>query len=213
MGQFWMGAVLDGVQGEGMTIVLCPGIHDRALTQSFRDRLLDQWLTHDGPLGLQNSGNLDLHCFEDGHVWGFSALHLLGFLEQQVSPSAALTFIGFSAGVVGAIGAAWAWHQQGRMVQALIALDGWGVPLVAPFPIHRLSHDRFTHWSSQLIGAGMSAFYADPAIAHLELWRSPHHAWGWWSRGGDLQRTTAVAVIAQLIQEYEGSRVRSAHAP
>ncbi len=202
-------AILDGSQGKGMTIILCPGIHDRELTQSFRDELLEQC----GSLGLQNSVNLDLHCFEDGHVWGFSAPHLLGFLERLVPPPMALTFIGFSAGVVGAIGAAWAWHQQGRRVQALIALDGWGVPLVAPFPIHRLSHDRFTHWSSQFMGVGATAFYADPAIAHLELWRSPHQAWGWWSRGSDLQRTTAVAVIAQLIQEYERSFMQEAHAP
>lgn len=89
-------------------------------------------------------------------------------------------FIGFSAGVVGAIGAAWSWQFLGGRVKAFIALDGWGVPLWGDFPIHRLSHDRFTHWSSAMLGSGADNFYAEPPVEHLDLWRSPQNSLGWW---------------------------------
>ncbi|MGB3188280.1 MAG: hypothetical protein WBB43_02490, partial [Limnoraphis sp.] len=65
-------------------------------------------------------------------------------------------------------------------VKALIALDGWGVPLGGNFPIYRISHDRFTHWSSALLGGGVESFYADPPVEHLDLWSSPQTARGWW---------------------------------
>ena len=57
-------------------------------------------------------------------------------------------------------------------MKALIAFDGWGVPLVGNFPIYRISHDQFTHWSSELLGKGDKSFYADPPVEHLDLWRS-----------------------------------------
>jgi len=44
-----------------------------------------------------------------------------------------------------------------------------GVPLVGNFPIHRLSHDYFTHWSSAVLGSGNDSFYADPPVEHLEM--------------------------------------------
>ncbi|MCU0568633.1 MAG: hypothetical protein MUF49_18805 [Oculatellaceae cyanobacterium Prado106] len=90
-----------------------------------------------------------------------------------------LFFVGFSAGVVGAIGAARLWHQWGGQVQGLAAFDGWGVPLWGDFPIYRISHDAFTHWSSALLGAGQASFYAEPPVSHLALWRSPETVQGW----------------------------------
>lgn len=108
----------------------------------------------------------------------------------------------FSAGVVGGIGAAWAWQQSGGKIKALIALDGWGVPLYGNFPIHRLSRDRFTHWSSQLLGAGADSFYADPPVEHLDLWRSPHTAQGWWVRPERQQRLTAAMFLNLLLELY-----------
>ncbi|NJK53546.1 MAG: hypothetical protein HC936_13370 [Leptolyngbyaceae cyanobacterium SU_3_3] len=59
-------------------------------------------------------------------------------------------------------------------------MDGWGVPLGGDFPIYRVSHDRFTHWSSAWWVAGLDSFYADPAVAHLDLWRSPQTVQGRW---------------------------------
>lgn len=122
----------------------------------------------------------------------YSPIHILNYwqdhldrplqTDQKVQPvrKPPLLILSFSAGVVGAFGAALAWRGMGGEVKALIALDGWGVPLYADFPIHRVSHDYFTHWSSALLGTGEDSFYAEPPVAHLELWRSPQSAQGWW---------------------------------
>ena len=142
----------------------------------------------------------------------YSGLHLLKFLHERLSAKrpddwqqSPLVFIGFSAGVVGAIAAAIAWQQLGGQVKALMALDGWGVPLGGEFPIHRLSHDAFTHWSSALLGAGGDSFYADPAVEHLELWRSPQTTRGWWVNAEVAQSTTpttAANFLTGLLQRY-----------
>jgi hypothetical protein len=162
-----------------MGIVICPGIHDRALTQQFIQRLLE---AATGTLSSEA-----LLVFPTERYPAYSGLHILRFLHEQLTrhdPERAfkqpLVFIGFSAGVVGAMGAAVGWQAMGGTVIALLAIDGWGVPLVGGFPVHRLSHDSFTHWSSALLGAGEDSFYADPGVSHLEFWRSPQSAHGWW---------------------------------
>jgi hypothetical protein len=99
------------------------------------------------------------------------------------------------------IGAAWAWQQQGGTIRALVALDGWGVPLYGSFPIYRLSHDEFTHGSSQVLGMGQNPFYAEPGVPHLELWRSPDRAWGWWYKEGQRERTNAAIVIRSILSK------------
>jgi hypothetical protein len=135
----------------------------------------------------------------------YSGLHILRFLHEQLSQrdpdlafSTPIVLIGFSAGVVGAVSAASAWQAMGGTVTALFAIDGWGVPLVGRFPMHRLSHDTFTHWSSALLGAGEDSFYADPAVAHLELWRSPQAADGWWLVPDQRQLPVAISAASFL---------------
>jgi hypothetical protein len=161
-------------------IVICPGIHSPELTQQFLLHL--------------NQPDRPYLVFPTDRYPAYSALHVFHFLTQQLgvelnpcpiqakterSPhSIPLLFISFSAGVIGAIGAAWSWRLLGGQVRAFIAVDGWGVPLQGDFPIHRISHDAFTHWSSALLGSGEDAFYADPPVSHLDLWRSPHTASG-----------------------------------
>ncbi len=174
-----------------MTIVLCPGIHKPELTQSFWQAIQDT--------ASSNLRETKVHTVKDAQPWAFSAMHVLQSLNQTVSRSEPLTFICFSAGVVGGIGAAWAWQQQGGIVRAFIALDGWGVPLLGSFPIYRLSHDSFTHWTSQPLGMGQHPFYADPGVGHLDLWRSPDQAWGWWNRDGQKLQTTAAQAICQIL--------------
>ena len=97
-------------------------------------------------------------------------------IPKQAPP---LSWLAFSAGVVGAMGAIWLWQLQGGKIQNLIAFDGWGMPLGGDFPICRVSHDHFTHWSSAILGGGKNGFYADPPREHLELWRSPETCQGW----------------------------------
>ena len=81
---------------------------------------------------------------------------------------------------MGGLGAALWWQTKGGKIKAFFALDGWGMPIVANFPVYRLSHDYFTHWSSALLGSGQNSFYADPEVTHLDLWRYPHKVMGWW---------------------------------
>lgn len=192
-----------------MSILICPGMHETALTQSFI-------------AGVQSS--LKLEAQKECGQWlvyptdkypAYSMVHMLNFLHQKFLNTGMigsysnipLVLIAFSAGVVGAIGTAWAWQQMGGMVKALIAVDGWGVPLYGNFPIHRISHDSFTHWSSALLGAGEDNFYVDPAVDHLELWRSPQTAHGYWvsNQQPALQQPipmSAAVFITVLLERY-----------
>jgi hypothetical protein len=176
-----------------MSIVICPGIHAAELTEQFL-------------AGLQTEFS-DLLVFPAHQHPAYSALHILKFLEQaglKQEAGHSLIFVAFSAGVVGAIGAARLWQRAGGQVQALVAIDGWGVPLYGDFPIHRVSHDVFTHWSSAGLGAGQSSFYADPAVEHLEIWRSPQTVKGWQMAAFHPQReTTAAQFLQSLLAHYE----------
>lgn len=173
------------------TVVICPGIHSTTLTESFLVELQSVFPDNNSVRWL---------VFPSNSHPPYSPLHVLDFLQQQLKtpllshPSLLqgclshrlrtmaqepLIMISFSAGVVGAIGAAQIWQSFGGVIQCFIALDGWGVPLWGNFPIHRISHDYFTHWSSAFLGAGQDSFYANPPVDHLELWRSPHTVTGW----------------------------------
>ncbi|MDX2098327.1 MAG: hypothetical protein SFW36_11170 [Leptolyngbyaceae cyanobacterium bins.59] len=184
-------------------LVICPGVHSPALTQAFL-------------IGLDLSASEALSprlIFPAHQQPSYSPVHLLQFLNEHLAEqswsfpkpsSVPLTFLAFSAGVVGAIGAAWAWQQQGGQVRALIAIDGWGVPLGGNFPIHRLSHDEFTHQSSVLLGGGdLDCFYADPPVPHLELWRSPQTIQGRKTPCADLAPSlTAATFLQSLLRRY-----------
>ncbi|MDY7012127.1 MAG: hypothetical protein SVX43_00785 [Cyanobacteriota bacterium] len=171
------------------TALICPGFHASELTDSFvrgvtiaPDRCLVFPIEYYPPYLSQN---------------------ILNFLNNSVLTTTPLVFFAFSAGVVGAIAAAREWQARSGRVRALIALDGWGVPLWGNFPIHRLSHDRFTHWSSRCLGGGEESFYADPGVEHLALWRSPGTACGWREWGMGLRsRCSAAEFIDELWQRY-----------
>lgn len=176
-----------------MAVLICPGIHPPELTQCFL-------------AGLGRQAGQDL-VFPADRSPAYSAYHIWQFLQAQVGQEGIL-LIGFSAGVVGAMGAAALWQAGAGTVKALIALDGWGVPLMGSFPIYRISHDGFTHWSSSCLGSGREGFYADPPVPHLELWRSPQSAKGWWITAATeksretLIYTTATHFLSHLLQHY-----------
>ncbi|MBD2542151.1 hypothetical protein [Coleofasciculus sp. FACHB-SPT36] len=193
-----------------MSVIICPGIHDPALTQSFLEELQPKKGEKLLIFPVQ-----EFAAYSAADIYNYLRVNLgspnpqaslnLGSPNPQASP---LIFISFSAGVVGAIGAAWLWQLSGGTVKALIALDGWGMPLSGNFPIHRLSHDYFTHWSSAVLGSGEESFYADPPVEHLELWRSPQTAQGWWvssvkGKAETRTYTTAAEFLASLLQRYE----------
>ncbi len=206
-----------------MSVVICPGIHDPGLTMEFLAGLKSIF-PHNSK--LSSSENILLFSDRTGEKFtsqgitptllpcltptSLSAFHILQFLSDALGNplnAAPVVFIGFSAGVVGAIGAAWGWQMLGGKVKAAIALDGWGVPLFGHFPCHRLSHDFFTHWSSSLLGSGEDSFYADPSVEHLTMWRSPQTVTGWWIQPskGRLQpqsRLTAAEFLTMLLKRY-----------
>jgi len=147
-----------------MNVIICPGIHAIELTNSFIASL---------------SIDHNLLVFPTNLYPAYSSWHISQWIQSQKLVSDELLFITFSAGVVGGIGAAIALQTSGFKITAFIAIDGWGVLLVPLFPIYRLSHDYFTHWSSEILGAGNEGFYADPAKSHLEIWSSSESCWGW----------------------------------
>ncbi|MEX0268701.1 hypothetical protein AB3R30_06145 [Leptolyngbyaceae cyanobacterium UHCC 1019] len=185
-----------GSKREKMQVVVCPGVHESQLTACFIE-------------GLGQVMDLNLFhwlVFPTDRYPAYSGLDILQWMQEHVEQprmKPPIAIIAFSAGVAGAIAATHAWQAIGGTIQVFIALDGWGVPLWGDFPIHRLSHDHFTHWSSALLGAGQDSFYADPAVDHLELWRSPHRVQGW-QQPINAQPTRAIAAsfIASLLHRY-----------
>lgn len=188
-----------------MRLVICPGVHEPKLTDCFLEGLSGIWgVAADRP----SQPIVDRVKIFPAHKYPpFSALDILHFLCSEDLAGESLVFVSFSAGVAGAIGAAWMWQQIGGQVGAFFALDGWGVPLGGTFPIHRVSHDRFTHWSSAILGSGGESFYADPPIAHLDLWRNPQTAKGWHvsqtCAGIETTApTTAAKFLVHLLKQY-----------
>jgi hypothetical protein len=184
-------------------VIICPGIHPPELTESFVAGLR---------LGeICQSEDILIVPGKDYPV--YSGFHILQFVGDRLPtsppahlPTYPLVFISFSAGVVGAIAAAAAWRRMGGTVKAFIALDGWGVPLFGDFPIYRVSHDEFTHWSSALLGSGEESFYADPGVGHLELWRAPQTVRGWWvNREGMRSLSSAAEFLTMLLQRFEAA--------
>ncbi|MEG4809973.1 hypothetical protein QUA82_20140 [Microcoleus sp. F8-D3] len=188
-----------------MRVVICPGIHDPKLTDRFLEGLSEVWGDAES---RQNPQIVDRVKIFPAHKHPpFSALDILHFLWCEELAGENLVFVSFSAGVAGAIGAVWMWQQLGGKVGAFFALDGWGVPLGGNFPIHRISHDRFTHWSSAILGGGGESFYADPPIEHLDLWRTPQTAKGWHvcqtAAGVEtVAPTTAAKFLVHLLKQY-----------
>jgi hypothetical protein len=111
----------------------------------------------------------------------------------------------FSAGCVGAATLATYWQQYRGPVLALFMVDGWGVPRDPQIPVHRLSHDRFTHDTSGCLGRGDEDFYAEPAVPHLDLWRHPQAVTGYIATPNrPAEQTTAASFLCQRSRAYLG---------
>jgi hypothetical protein len=186
-----------------MQIVVCPGMHSPELTAMFWDALQrsEYWQTHGDRLPAP-------FIYPDAPGWAFSAFHIHTWLVPQVIPNEPILIVAFSAGVVGAIGVAWMLQSQGMPIQALIAIDGWGVPLVGTFPIYRLSHDRFTHDTSGWLG-GIPIFYAEPSVLHLDMWRSPDQVRGQWRQNTTWTGATLAEVVIALLLAAEDDTMDS----
>ncbi|MEO0934113.1 MAG: hypothetical protein AAFY21_10270 [Cyanobacteria bacterium J06641_2] len=187
-----------------MNVILCPGIHEYSLTKSFTESLIN--VIYDSS---SDKISVNILEFPASNLSALSGFHIFQFLRNSLPNQlkSPVVFIGFSAGVVGAINAASLWQIFGGNVKAFIAIDGWMVPIYGDFPIHRISHDYFTHWSSCLLGSSDNNFYAQPAVEHLELWRSPSTVEGNWvdsPSGESPLPLTAAEFINVLLKRYEG---------
>jgi hypothetical protein len=185
-----------------MSIFICPGFHLPELTQCFLQELI-----------LCTNSNLDLsekiRIFPAPSYTALSPIHITqNLIDTYGQPPKAppIVFISFSAGVIGALGAAWGWQLRGGQVKAVIAIDGWGVPLGGNFPIHRLSHDYFTHATSIILNSQGESFYADPSVEHLQMWRSPSTVQGWATSPSDPQVRSYLneaEFILKLLKHYQ----------
>lgn len=181
-----------------LQLFICPGMHAPHLTTEFVQHSQLRTIATELEWTLSWPPS-DLSPWSGYAVREWIAAHL----PTADSPSP-IALISFSAGVVGAIAAAQSLQRQGVEIAALIAIDGWGVPLSANFPIYRLSHDRQTHQDCCQLGAGVAQFYADPPVPHLDLWRSPHTAWGVSSINP--ARQTAAQFIGQVCEHIVPNR-------
>lgn len=180
-----------------MTIIVCPGIHPSELTESFITQI------------SANKKTVDILVYPSEGFSSIFGLQIMQFLHNRLEGrlKSPVVFVSFSAGVVGAIQAAHLWQCLGGYIKGFIAIDGWGVPLWGNFPIHRMSHDYFTHWSSKLLGKGENSFYADPAVDHLEMWGQPQTVQGYWTDSScglpTKQHLKATEFLHLILQRYE----------
>ena len=175
-----------------MIILVCPGFNQPELNQNFIN-------------AFPNQGDYWL-LYPSHQLPPYSPVAILDFWDQSFPKdkiSSGVILIGFSAGVLGLQRVALGLSKNQVKIKALIAIDGWGVPLRGDFPLYRLSHDYFTHWTSAILGEGNESFYADPPVEHLELWRSPQTTKGWRIDHHDTKiATTALKFIQDLLEFY-----------
>jgi len=178
-----------------MTLILCPGMHDPTWTTAFWQSLITQ-----GPIALTRSPPV---IFPSNRYPAYSPWHLFAFL-QTVQPAPPWLFLGFSAGCVAIAGTLPLLACCQVPITAIFALDAWGVIFPTATPVHRLSHDYFTHWTSGWLGGRGESFYADPAVEHLSLWRSPQTVAGWQVSPTQPQAhyTTACQFLQQQLASY-----------
>ena len=169
-----------------MQLLICPGYHAPELTGSFLRCLKRQ------------VSPTRLWVVPIWQSWG--ALPWLFHPRQGPKQDQPLQIIAFSAGVVAAYPLALAWHHRGGHVR-LLALDGWGMPLMGGFSICRMSHDRWTHSTTYLPSPGESQgyFYAEPAVDHLFMWQAPHATIGTGAINGAIRKMTALDFIATVL--------------
>lgn len=149
-----------------LNIELFEGFHDPFLTEGFVESLVTVW--EQNAIGAPIQLRFTTHSLRDA----CSKVHSI---ETQ---SDFVLVVGFSAGVISAAIATSILSARNKPPVAFIAVDGWGVPLQAPCPIYRFSHDVFTHVSSQILG-GHGQFFADPPVSHLQMWANPQQVNGW----------------------------------
>ncbi len=142
-------------------------------------------------------------CFPSNCQPVYSPQALLAFIQVNASLHKPIILIAYSAGNVGAIGAARAWTQLGGVVKVLIAIDAWAVPLSGNCPIVTLCHDQFTDFWVRGFSPVSASFYADPPTSHQQLWQAPERVWGVSCPVSPYRsRTTAAQFIQEILLTF-----------
>jgi len=181
-----------------LNLIICAGIHPLTWTDDFVANL------NHSEINLKPE---NLLIFPTDLFRAYDGQKIFQFIQEsypQPNFSPPFIIIGFSAGVVGALIASRLWQRHGGKVLALIALDGWGVPLIADFPIFTLCHDYFTHLTLIKFNSQVDSFYAEPSVSHEHIWRSPLQTIGWWQKpDGTKQKTNAMTIIKSCLEKYQ----------
>lgn len=153
--------------------VICGGFNSPVLTTNFYDYLT----TISNNINENNTVIFKLDRTQQ--VFPYDGINIYQYLSKKYQNLSLynVTFIGFSAGVIGAIIAGNLWQKNGGKVNRLLAFDGWGIPLISDFPCYRISHDYITHLS--YFGGEKNAFYCYPSVSHQQLWQNPQNIQGW----------------------------------
>ncbi|MEM9264838.1 MAG: hypothetical protein AAGA46_04885 [Cyanobacteria bacterium P01_F01_bin.13] len=175
-----------------MQLLICPGYHSSDLTHAFLQSLL-KVITPD--------------CLWVLPLWASpGALPWLLTSQQAPQQNRPLQIIAFSAGVVAMYPLVLAWHGMGG-TSRVIAVDGWGMPLLGDLEIYRMSHDRWTHDTTYFpsVAESRGYFYANPAVEHLTLWQSPHLTWGVGAIGTTPRSMTALEFMCTALTAGNGA--------
>ncbi|MEM7066344.1 MAG: hypothetical protein AAF572_24645 [Cyanobacteria bacterium P01_B01_bin.77] len=173
-----------------MQLLICPGYHSPDLTHSFLQSLL-------GVITPQQLWILPIGASPGALLWLLTS-------PQRPRLSMELQIVAFSAGVVAAYPLLLAWQAiggRGRM----IAVDGWGMPLMGDLAIYRISHDRWTHCTTYFPRPVESKgyFYSHPAVDHLSIWQSPRLSEGFGAIGTKVGSMTALEFICAVLMHSE----------
>lgn len=165
-------------------LIICSGFHDPDWTR--------QWL-----IGMDLNQS-QVRCFPPSEPI-YSPKAVLQFCQAWCKLTQPLVVVAYSAGNVGGLGAAIQWQKRGGTVARFVAVDPWGVPLVANFPVITLSHDACTDFYCQAWGI-RDRFVAIPPVGHQQLWQFPQSAWGLGIVQGKPQRQTARTFIHKFLE-------------
>lgn len=173
-----------------MQLLICPGYHSPDLTHSFLQSLL-------GVIMPERLWILPIGASPGAILWLLTS-------AQRPQLRRELRIVAFSAGVVAAYPLLLAWQAMGGRGR-MIAVDGWGMPLVGDLEIYRMSHDRWTHHTTYLPSPVNSKgyFYAHPAIDHLSIWQSPQLSEGVGAIGTKIGSMTALEFIYAVLMQPE----------
>lgn len=173
-----------------MQLLICPGYHSPDLTYAFLQSLL-------GELTPERLWILPVGVSPGAIPWLLTS-------SQRPQLDRLLQIVAFSAGVVAAYPLALAWQAMGGRGR-MVAVDGWGMPLVGDLAIYRMSHDRWTHRTTYFPTPVESKgyFYAHPAVDHLSIWQSPQLSKGIGAIGNQIGSMTALEFICAVLTQPE----------